>query len=189
MSNESVDDDEQQFRAFATQTEPAYLTYVTFAGNTISLLGQLVYISLSARLLFFAFFRRRRLRVDSLSTSMLIYLFTDLTCSTLGLVDGFYMVLMWRPSMRNFILSFQCLRLDFNFVAFKGYYSEKTESVRWRIREKRAQFFTSFFFSFFAFFTPKLFSFPNVIKLIVHAKVVDGLKVFKNQAWHHDVKL
>lgn len=79
-----------------------YLPYLTFVANTLSLIGQIISITLMSYLIYCSFFNKTRIRVSSLSRSMLIYLFTEVIASSIGLFDGFYMVVKWSPGYINY---------------------------------------------------------------------------------------
>lgn len=83
----------------------SYLPYLTFGANSLSLVGQLISIPFMSYLIYCVFFNKARLRVETLSRSMLIYLFTDVIASSIGLLDGFYMVIKWSPGICNFFFN------------------------------------------------------------------------------------
>lgn len=80
-------------------SDQTYLPYLTFGANIVSLCGQLISITAMSFLIYCSYFKKSLLCVKTLSPSMLIYLLTDVIASSIGLFDGFYMVIKWTPGL------------------------------------------------------------------------------------------
>lgn len=80
----------------------SYLPYLSFVEYVIALISQIVAITLLSYLALCFLFNRKRMTVDTLSKSMLVYLFYHIIFSPFGILYHGYMVIKWRPEFNNY---------------------------------------------------------------------------------------
>lgn len=84
------------FRDTLYYPDPSYLSVMTLIMYSITLIAEVISISLMSNLLFRAYFRQKELKVESFSNSMRTYFLSHVFCATPSLITLIYIVLFWQ---------------------------------------------------------------------------------------------
>ncbi|KAI1702283.1 hypothetical protein DdX_15549 [Ditylenchus destructor] len=81
-----------------TKVPPPHLTYFTFADNAVILCFHTVAISFYTHILYCYYFKRNKLKTNSMAKSLLIFFWTHLICAVSDVPYHTYVVVKWNPA-------------------------------------------------------------------------------------------
>ncbi|KAI1713189.1 hypothetical protein DdX_09262 [Ditylenchus destructor] len=105
---------------------PPYLRYFSLGDNIVIICFHSITISLMPHFLYSYYFKKTRLKVHTLSSSMLIFLWTHIICSIVDVPYHAYIVLKWNPAIQD---SYDPYSLYWTGISVSVYYNLTSLSV------------------------------------------------------------